>query len=64
MSIGLRIPRGSMKPPMGAQVNPEHPFAKELACLLPINEIGCFGPTAPAFSVNPFDGFLLSGRMP
>jgi hypothetical protein len=41
MPVGLRIPRGTMKPPMGAMVNPHHPFSYRLSFVLPLNEVGC-----------------------
>ena len=43
MAVGLRFTRGTQKPPMGAMLNPEHPFCERLSFAIPFNEVGCIG---------------------
>jgi hypothetical protein len=64
MPIGLKIPRGTMNPPKGATLNPEHPFSKNISFCLPLNEVSTIGSTDGGTGWPQFKSSLLIGGGP
>lgn len=63
MPVGLRFPRGTMKPPPGALVNPDHPFARGMSFCIPLNDGGIY-PLVETPGPTPFPGSILTQGAP